>query len=55
MDPTATLIQILTELRDGNREDAVHALTDLAEFLGENRLGFMPDVDEAIDLYRGQQ
>lgn len=51
MDPTAALIQILTDLRDGNRGDATHALVGLAEYLGENRHGFMPDVDEAIETY----
>jgi hypothetical protein len=51
MDPTAALIQILQSLKDGDREQATYELTELAECLGENRHGFMPDVNEAVETF----
>lgn len=51
MDPTAALIRILEHLRLGHRRSAVYELVCLAKCLTENRHGFMPDVDEAIETY----
>lgn len=47
MDPTACLTRALTALELNDRDEAVEALRDLANWL--ERGGFMPHVDIALE------
>jgi hypothetical protein len=48
MDPTQTLSGLLSSLKEGDKDSAIDSLFALIDWLDTG--GFLPDVDEAIDL-----
>lgn len=53
MDPTVALQNALALLNDNERDNAVDALRELADWL--SRGGCLPDVAEAIRVFENQQ